>query len=286
MCKSFNWNSQYQLDVLSSRVISSERLLAIRIVLLLWHSTMCLYIGITRWHTSDNLPLGVTLSYISYSLVVLYLIGLVVCTFANMTLYKQSSSYPYHLVHHRTMSMIPKILWVSFEILAPVRLLVCIVFWSVLYHGQTLWSTIHMHIPFTILLEIILNRFNIVPLHLIFLIIAGVSYIGLALIVHHYTGKFVYPFLDYTKEYAALAYTGVVVGSVALYVLVYYMVKLRNSCTPIPAGETRLLKERGGSSSVDMDREYSRAYDCDSVNSVDSIVSNESLEMTPTCFRC
>mmetsp|Transcript_10006 Transcript_10006/g.19047 ORF Transcript_10006/g.19047 Transcript_10006/m.19047 type:complete len:301 (-) Transcript_10006:94-996(-) len=247
----FRWDSQYQLDFLTSRVVSTQKLAFIRTLLLVWHLSTCVTIAATGWHfhgATDKLVLGHTLSWISYACVVLYLLCLVAATSQNSSLYKQACSYPYHLVHHRPMTPGAKLLWVAFEVLAPVRLLVCIVYWTVLFPERNtetfrLWATCHLHIPVSMLLEIVLNRFCVVPAHCVFLVLAGAGYIGYALLIHAQTGEFVYSFLDYTQPYAALKYICLVVGSLFLYICIFFAVRCRNRCTPTQTGERGRLNE-------------------------------------------
>eukprot|EP00466_Bigelowiella_natans_P020859 jgi/Bigna1/132277/aug1.17_g6985 len=138
-------------------------------------------------------------------------------------------------LHLLPVSMIP-LQWILFELSLAMALLVTIVVTFVLVpmsqsRGYPMdflfkWTVLAMHNLNTLfmLLELVLNRFDIHAYHFPAVLVYGVAYVLFAWANEQWgVGIFYYFFLDYTRPYAILGYLGLFIAVTVFYSFAYWI---------------------------------------------------------------
>lgn len=111
------------------------------------------------------------------------------------------------------------ILWVTFQLLFSVALLVFIIVWLVLFPlafvttggsaGLLDWKALSMHNLNVVFIcaEMRVNRLNFMPTHCIFMLLYGCAYVVFSWFWYWYAGMYVYFFLDWRQPMTCIWYT-------------------------------------------------------------------------------
>jgi hypothetical protein len=130
-----------------------------------------------------------------------------------------------------------------------------VVYWSLLYDGFhttfDVWSNVSQHALNTVfcLTEIFLARTEPLPwIHLLWLIILLCLYLGVAFITFATEHFYVYSFLDDTKKggrgRVAAYIFGILVAAIIIFVIVRYVILLRQWVTETKLGLTGKLENK------------------------------------------
>jgi len=251
-CSRFEWDRIGPAHLLHSHLVSPRALLFVRCLFALWLLPANIVLAIRDWGPNEQgLALGVTLSYLSWTAIVLYFILVTGYTIANRELLTQPAVVlnrePDLSVSLAVPDQAPstggcgggcgcggrchKALWVMYEILTPTAFVVTIVYWSLLHKGKGLsWQDAHMHSAnsLTMLTELLLNRLPVMATHSLFMLAFGTLYLCWSLAVHGVSGQFIYPFLNYdAARWSWVCYPAVLAFALLLYFGAFALVKLR-----------------------------------------------------------
>jgi hypothetical protein len=114
-------------------------------------------------------------------------------------------------------------LWVLFEIVFSMAILVFLIVWLVLIPEEVLKtgssgdflsdyivvSAHNLNVVF-MCIECMLNRMSFVPAHFVFLLYYGITYILFSIVWFLYAGTFYYFFIDWRQPTTVIAYTGLI----------------------------------------------------------------------------
>eukprot|EP00455_Lapot_gusevi_P045947 TRINITY_DN595_c0_g1_i1.p1 TRINITY_DN595_c0_g1~~TRINITY_DN595_c0_g1_i1.p1 ORF type:complete len:252 (+),score=31.25 TRINITY_DN595_c0_g1_i1:88-843(+) len=223
-------------DFVSSPVVPSSVLLAVRTAFFLWNSIVLLYIYSIEWGNLA-LPLPVYLTFQSYTIICFYFFLTLLVTYQNRTIYKMTVSYSVNTIERQPLTTSMKIMWVLFEMFAPLALFVTLIYWSLIYPKEQqvrMWSDVHIHAvnSFVMMTELALNRLVFVPTHVIFMLTFGAYYLVWGFIVNAIWGKWAYYFLDPSvHKYVWIYYIFLIILSLCLYFTCYALARLRDTLT-------------------------------------------------------
>jgi len=226
-----SWDDYKVRDLFSSIFVSPKILLIIRVIFCVWNFPILIAVGVIGW--KGYIPLGVTLTYIHYTIINIWLIFALVLSYYYFRRQKETrDQFGYTRVmdgevKHLTLSM--KIFVVLFEVICPTAFFVSIVYWSLLFPNDPdfQWRTFQEHGINSLIMgtELILNRIWFQPLHIVFFLLFLCCYLALALIYHAVTSDWVYFFLNYDQWEAGLYYPGAFLFATLVYLVVLYVSK-------------------------------------------------------------
>jgi len=246
MCN-FKWHELYKVDLITSPFVSTKVLYFWRCLALLWNLPAVIYILIQSWasHTDDegkySAPIGMTMSWLSYAFICLYLFLMIAITFKHRMLYNQASSYSYELLDREPLTRTMRLAWVMFELLFALAIMVSTLYWSLLFpkqtHGKLDWTNFHIHAAnsFVMLVELLLSRMIFQSRHLLFLLLGGGVYFIFAICFQAVSGRYIYFFLDYTEPAAGYFYPLAVTAPILFFYLGMLLTRLRDRISGKPA---------------------------------------------------
>jgi hypothetical protein len=231
----------------SSHVVSARALFRIRALLGAYLLATALYGAITDFYPSEHgkrvrvtdghVYLVATLSFLHYSAIALYFCGMTLMALLSQHRmhFKQLCDYNYSVVEKRSVRPFAalKALWVLFECLAPLSLLVTTVYWTILFKGGSpTFFSVHMHAVNcgVMMLELFINRLVLVPRHVVFLLLGTAAFATHAIVFHAATHAWIYKFLNLTKISAVYFYPGTLVILLLYYFLCVNLVRVRAHC--------------------------------------------------------
>ncbi|KAF9348216.1 hypothetical protein BGX26_000365 [Mortierella sp. AD094] len=128
--------------------------------------------------------------------------------------------------------------WLLYSTVITFSVIVPIVFWTLLASGMNKWTPVEFYQNisehaldgvFGALFEMILSRHFLQPIHSLFVAAVMLMYMCWSFVVHATTGKWVYPFLDWSQgPKAAIYYIGIAVALFIVFFAMYFIHKYRN----------------------------------------------------------
>lgn len=196
MCRSTcRWHTQSKVDLLTSRVLRPQYLFWVRVVQLVWHTTVAVCIP---FFAEDNL-LVLSLPYICYVLISIYFAGLLLFRLTNRMVYKQLLSYGRTMMIRRPLSCIGIILWVLFETVLSLSVASSILYWALVfpYGDQKItWWHMHLSLPMPTLFEFMVNHVDPQLIHISFVAVFAAMYVGFVYLYHRYEEVWLYPYFN------------------------------------------------------------------------------------------
>ncbi|KAG0367191.1 hypothetical protein BC939DRAFT_450849 [Gamsiella multidivaricata] len=146
--------------------------------------------------------------------------------------------------------------WLFYSTVVTYAVVIPIVFWSYLAWDRASWTrmeyfrNISVHAlngVFGAVVELILNRHFLLPVHSLFVAAVMILYMLMTFLVFAGQGTWVYPFLDWSQGPIAAAYYFIVAaGLFVIYFILYFLHKYRN----------KWLAKRSIKVNGDLDKEY------------------------------
>ncbi|KAF9939379.1 hypothetical protein BGZ67_009604 [Mortierella alpina] len=146
--------------------------------------------------------------------------------------------------------------WLFYSTVVTFSVIVPIVFWTLLASDMSGWTALDLYQNISVhaidgvfgaIVELVLNRHFLQPIHSFLVAGVMVLYMCLTFIVHKTMGIWVYPFLDWDQgPKCAIYYIGIAVGLFLIFFVLYFIHNFRN----------KRLAHRSIRINGDLDREY------------------------------